>query len=360
MHEWAAENLLFVLELVQIKYEFQIQHFDFDPAANTGSAALSPQSTIRSLSPININKQSPGLLPRDDTFTIEETALDLGLDILMDDDEDDRDPEISQITFDRNNSARSSMTDGGRERIARFKPQTSSAENSPFGASTNVTPFPDPFLRKPAIPEFGSIEFDDEKSMKDVRDLKEGKDTRDTVKLEREGSRSRSGMKLHKRASSVKLGCSLSTVLRNHDGSIFTEISLPSGLPKSEIVNTKNNFTDRLYELYLKYIKTGSEHEINISYSNRGNIADVLKAFRDRDRGGNNGEDIKKREVMVDVKSQSEVVPDISQNNSNFENEYDIFPIMDAACIEILYLMVHSYKRFILTPEAQGLQIFTV
>merc|ERR1712176_1015625 len=33
--EWAAENLLFLVELIQIKYEFQIKHFDFDQSMAT-------------------------------------------------------------------------------------------------------------------------------------------------------------------------------------------------------------------------------------------------------------------------------------------------------------------------------------
>eukprot|EP01083_Nonionella_stella_P055226 145746_1 len=87
----------------------------------------------------------------------------------------------------------------------------------------------------------------------------------------------RNSLRLHKRASSIKLEDGISSYLHNMDGTIWSEIKLPSGLPKSELINEKQTLVEQLYELYLKYIKSGCEQEINIAYFQRKHITDILE-----------------------------------------------------------------------------------
>ena len=166
---------------------------------------------------------------------------------------------------------------------------------------------------------------------------------------------------MHKRASSVKFGVGPTSYLHNNDGTVFCHIELPSGLPKSEVLNTKDSFIDQLHELYLKYIKIGSDQEINISYSQRRQIANAFQNFYDK---SNN---VQNEKEHVDVASNDQTPTEISNSTSSIaidcedkKFEYDMFNIMDSACIEILHLMLHSYKRFILTCQAQRLSIFNV
>ena len=193
-----------------------------------------------------------------------------------------------------------------------------SSLNSSHRSSIGINDLPSPL----PIPELQSIEFGDE--------------------LEEPSKSTLHKTKLHKRASSVKFGVGASSQLQNPDGTIFCKIELPSGLPKSELLNTKQLLIDQLYELYLKYIECGSDHEINISGAQRQQIADIFNKVK-------NG----------DITPQTGVEGDDAENSYDNEMDQYLFHVMDAACIEVLKIMVHSYKRYCLTPEGK-IQIFNV
>ena len=167
----------------------------------------------------------------------------------------------------------------------------------------------------------------------------------------------------HTRASSVKDGNGASSFIHNSDGSVFVKIELPSGLPRSELLNIKNTFTERLYHLYLKYIKVGSVHEINVSYYQRARITEAMKNMVMAgiiDIGENNTDgrtsNLPQFEIFSVTSDDGDDVQAISPKSveNNVPNNgihldiagYGQFNVMDGACIEILMLMVDSYKRF--------------
>ena len=136
----------------------------------------------------------------------------------------------------------------------------------------------------------------------------------------------RSGCKSkHGKQSSTRFNGSFSSYLRSSDGQIWGEIILPSGLPKSEVLNEKNTFTEQLRALYEKYIKTGAEQEINISGYQRRIISELFD------------------KVMTPSKSYAE------------QFEADMFSVMDAACIEVLSILPHSYHRFLKTSKGHSI-----
>ncbi len=143
----------------------------------------------------------------------------------------------------------------------------------------------------------------------------------------------------HTRASSVKTGDVISSVIHNSDGSVFAKIKLPSGLPRSEVLNTKQLFLDRLHELYLKYIRSGAIHEINVSHYQRNRITESIRKNVEND----------KIQKVVTISNDDD--NDIDNNNEIDITGYSLFNIMDGACIEILMLMLDSYKRFILSRK---------
>jgi len=85
-----------------------------------------------------------------------------------------------------------------------------------------------------------------------------------------------------KKDSSIRFGVGPSSCLYGKDGNLFCTVTLPPGLPKTEFLNTKNTLNDRLYEIYLKYIKTGSDQEINISHDQRHQITESFQRFEEQ------------------------------------------------------------------------------
>lgn len=120
----------------------------------------------------------------------------------------------------------------------------------------------------------------------------------------------------------------VSCKIYHQDGSKFCRISLPASVPKSQIVTMKDSFADQLYEMYLKYVMTDSDHEINISYDQRLKIAEVFQNRFNEDK-----------------------------SSTDDQAEKSMINIMDAACIEVLDLMVDSYYRFFKTRAAQVIDI---
>eukprot|EP01083_Nonionella_stella_P034615 94718_1 len=125
-------------------------------------------------------------------------------------------------------------------------------------------------------------------------------------------------------STSVRRGRGMYSFLFMSNGMVWDMIRLPPGLPKAEILNEKHSFVDRMYGLYVKYIKTGSIHEINIPCPQRQTITDIM-----------NG-------VM-----QSEY----EEKDEYDEIECDMCNVLDEVCIEIIHLMAHSYSRFAMNEK---------
>eukprot|EP01084_Bolivina_argentea_P291941 501811_1 len=126
---------------------------------------------------------------------------------------------------------------------------------------------------------------------------------------------------------------SIGTYIFNSSGSIFGRVELPSSLPKSELLDKKESFVDRLHELYLKYIERGSALEINISCIQRKRIA---KAFK---------------KVLNHRQRVDSMESDGCIQNEETQLNFDMFTVMDGACIEMLLLISQSYTRF---TQSQG------
>ena len=263
--EYATENLLFVLELVQIKYEFQLEHNVHMSQTNT------PQRSRANSFTDNLQRIS----------VIEEEFVIADIDMMAPIAEE----EMEIIYTDNDNNV--------------------------------ISP----------IPEMVIMDFENEMMDINPNDINCHKSP-----------------KMHTRASSVKDGVGASSFIHNSDGSVFAKIELPSGLPRSELLNTKHLFSERIYELYLKYIKPGSVHEINVSYYQRARITEAMRniyptILREDDDDCDDlddGERVGAGETITDER-QLDIIG------------YSYFNVMDGACIEILMLMVDSYKRFMIT-----------
>eukprot|EP01084_Bolivina_argentea_P207382 353832_1 len=139
--------------------------------------------------------------------------------------------------------------------------------------------------------------------------------------------------------SNIRTNTGISSYIFNSNGSIFSRIELPPNLPKSQLLNENDRFIDRLYTLFLKYIKRGSILEINISCIQRKRIT---KAFNDI----LNRINIKLNGDYNHIQQTSDSMENECINNEENELNFNMFTIMDSACIEILLLMNQSYARF--------------
>ena len=100
-------------------------------------------------------------------------------------------------------------------------------------------------------------------------------------------------------------------VLYGKDGQILTKLHIPSNIPKSIVLIRNKSLKRQLNVLYDKYIKSGSDHELNISGVNRKKLQDIFE----RDRN----EDLKEEELLN---------------------------CMDLAALQILMLLQDPYNRF--------------
>lgn len=98
------------------------------------------------------------------------------------------------------------------------------------------------------------------------------------------------------------------------DGVILTKLKIPKDIPKSIILN-KGTLKEKLQILYKKYIQLGSDHELNISGTNRKNLKKIFE---------NN------------------------ENKESIENmdDNDLLHCMDIAAMQILLLLQDPYTRF--------------
>ena len=115
---------------------------------------------------------------------------------------------------------------------------------------------------------------------------------------------------------------------------------LPANLPRSSLLSERSSFIDRLHLLYSKYIARGSELEINISSIQRKRIAqsfaDVMNGIDDEQKSE------EQSPSAISLDSMTGSVDEEASNALNFE----MFTLLDKACIEILLLMRQSYERF--------------
>eukprot|EP01084_Bolivina_argentea_P005918 11186_1 len=121
--------------------------------------------------------------------------------------------------------------------------------------------------------------------------------------------------------SSIRTSDNVVSCLFTSTGVISTMVILPAGLPKSEIINESKDFIGRLYKLYLKYIKTGSIHEVNISHVQRQSLNNIFCRVQ-------------------------EIIECKDNEIDKHELESSMFTVFDEACWELLLLMSHSYIRF--------------
>eukprot|EP01084_Bolivina_argentea_P223113 377543_1 len=130
-------------------------------------------------------------------------------------------------------------------------------------------------------------------------------------------------IELKKNSSTIEMIPASSYLFNGAKGRIYCMIRLPIGIPKSEIMHShRGSLKTQLYELYLKYIKIGCIHGINISSTAR-NI--VEKYFKDYKKDEN-------------IEADDEL-------------DCNILNIMDAACIEVVKLMYIPYSRFYLSEK---------
>eukprot|EP01084_Bolivina_argentea_P032599 60326_1 len=114
------------------------------------------------------------------------------------------------------------------------------------------------------------------------------------------------------------------TYLCYTDCTIMTKLSLPIEIPKTIILTKyENDLYNQMYALYNKYIKVGSDHELNISYSIRNQLANVFRTC----------------------------------NNLEKHSECDYFNVMDECGIEITGLMQQSFARFATTAIFETIKI---
>lgn len=114
----------------------------------------------------------------------------------------------------------------------------------------------------------------------------------------------------------------LYSFLFNSDNTVHTKLSIPSQLPKSAILMNNNNLLDQMKSLYFKYIKSGSDHEINLSYTLRNSISQFWEK-----------EITKLQEIKIK------------------QQHYKLFNIFDEAGIEIFLLMSQSFQRFVKSDQ---------
>ena len=94
-------------------------------------------------------------------------------------------------------------------------------------------------------------------------------------------------------------------------------IDLPDNIPTSQILlNSDGDFKTKAYDMYCKYIRIGSQYEINISGEDRNEIANVLD---------------NKQALMM---------------NKDERLKKQIFELFDESRMTMRYLMLSSFERF--------------
>jgi len=109
------------------------------------------------------------------------------------------------------------------------------------------------------------------------------------------------------------------TYLFNEDGRIMTPIFLPSTLPNTVAISEKNaTLHAQMAFLYRKYIKVGSEREVNISWAMR----DSLTAYFERGIA---------------------------------DSDFGVFNLLDGIALETLCLLHRTFARFVHSTEYERL-----
>lgn len=110
----------------------------------------------------------------------------------------------------------------------------------------------------------------------------------------------------------------LYSFLFNTDNTVHTKLCIPSKLPKSAILMNNNNLLDQMKGLYFKYIKSGCDQEINLSYTVRNAVCEFFE-----------NSTVKLQEIKMK------------------EHYYKLFNVFDECGIEIFCLMSQSFQRFV-------------
>ena len=99
---------------------------------------------------------------------------------------------------------------------------------------------------------------------------------------------------------------------------VDTKLCIPSELPQSAILSNNENLLDQMKALYFKYIKSGCDQEINLSYA----VRSAARQFFEKST-------MKLQEIKVK------------------QHYYKLFNVFDDCGIEIFLLMSQSFQRFV-------------
>ena len=102
------------------------------------------------------------------------------------------------------------------------------------------------------------------------------------------------------------------------DNTVHTKLCIPSELPKSAIIINNHTLLDQMKALYFKYIKSGCDHEINLSYTVRNAVREFFENSTVK---------------MQAIKRKKQY--------------YKLFNVFDECGIEIFLLMSQSFQRFV-------------
>lgn len=101
-------------------------------------------------------------------------------------------------------------------------------------------------------------------------------------------------------------------VLYGKDNRILTTLKIPSNIPKSIVLIRNKSLKKQLHVLYAKYIATGSDHELNISGTNRKKLKEIFE----------------------------------TESNVNILKDEELINCMDLAALQILMLLQDPYNRY--------------
>eukprot|EP01083_Nonionella_stella_P287273 977771_1 len=324
LHEYSTENLVFLVELIQIKYAFQQRNNHVllvpkQPIYNTNdmetwhpsdpSFNVVLHSNSRSSSP-DVPKSHPTNVTPDILETAETLAVQhkkhqgqctASSTIPSDTEEIDYEDDHRYQVLDFN--AVEAMNNPFKERspsppppmdesMIRARAGTESVNQSPPTQSVNHSP------RLP-VHELPSTTF---------------------------MSRARS-MSLSRTFSRKRKEAQIFSYLLNNTGSIFMKIELAPGLPMSAVLDgplKTNHFGIQMDYLYNKFIKSGSYMEMNISYDLKAPLVQIFETDKSH----------------------------LKQPKESF-----LFTVFDEVAHSILELMLDSYHRFIVTDEYKELDL---
>jgi len=149
----------------------------------------------------------------------------------------------------------------------------------------------------------------------------------------------RKGGSLWKKRDETLSRRAVASYIFNTNGSIFARVVLPANLPKSTLLTQRTKFIDRLYLLYLKYINKKSDLEINISAIQRKRIIRSFTEIMDL---------IETESEQKEEEANPSAIGPIPKEVAEADNalNFEMFTLLDKACIEVLLLMRQSYERF--------------